>query len=261
MAQTAEQRNGLIGTAVFHAILLLLFLFFGLTHVVPEPLTGIPISFGNSADGGGDTPPQESTAPTETEVDEQVEEVSETKPVEASTPTEKVLTQEDIEAVRVATAKEKAEKERKEKEAENAQKEAEAKAKADKLASVFSKPQGQGNTQGATDQGNPDGNLGAGSGTPGNGGGGVRHSFTDRSLLSTPKINDDSQDEGKVVVDIVVDRNGNVIKATPGAKGSDTNSSHLFSKAKKAALKTKFSPNPNAPAEQYGKLTFRFVLE
>ncbi|MBL4652764.1 MAG: hypothetical protein JKY53_07855 [Flavobacteriales bacterium] len=261
MAYTNEQKTGVVGTIAFHAVLLILFLIFGLSHVVPEPLTGIPISFGNSADGGGDTPPQESTAPTDTEIDEQVEEVSETKPVEASTPTEKVLTQQDIEAIRVATAKEKAEKERKEQEAEIARKEAEAKAQADKLASAFSKPQGQGNTQGATDQGNPDGNVGASSGTPGNGGGGVRHSFTNRSLLSTPKIDDDSQDEGKVVVDIVVDRNGNVTKATPGAKGSDTNSSHLFNKAKKAALKTKFSPNPNAPAEQYGKLTFRFVLE
>jgi hypothetical protein len=52
-----------------------------------------------------------------------------------------------------------------------------------------------------------------------------------------------------------------VIKATPGAKGSDTNSTNLFNKSKKAALKTKFSPNPNAPAEQYGTLTFVFILE
>ena len=100
------------------------------------------------------------------------------------------------------------------------------------------------------------------SGTPGNGDdGNVRHNFTDRSLLSTPKIIDKSQDEGKVVVDIIVDKNGNVIKATPGAKGSDTNSTNLFNKSKKAALKTKFSPNPNAPAEQYGTLTFVYILE
>ena len=260
MSYTSEQKTGAITTVVFHAVLVLLFFIFGLTYVVPEPLTGIPISFGNSADGGGELAPQESTAPVES--DQQIEEVAETTPVKASTPNEKVLTQEAVETVHVPTAEEIAEKKRKEEQAENTRKEAEAKAIADARADVFKQAQGNGDTQGTTDQGSPDGSTGANSGTPGNGDDGtVRHNFTNRSLLSTPKIIDNSQDEGKVVVDIVVDKNGNVIKATPGAKGSDTNSTNLFNKSKKAALKTKFSPNPNAPAEQYGTLTFVFILE
>ena len=260
MSYTSEQKKGAISTVVFHAVLLLLFFIFGLTHVVPEPLTGIPISFGNSADGGGELEPQESTAPAES--DQKIEEIAETNLVEASTPNEKVITQETIETVHVPTTEEIAEKKKKEEQAENARKEAEAKAIADARADVFKQAQGNGDTQGASNQGSPDGNIGNKSGTPGNGDNGtVRHSFTDRSLLSTPEIIDNSQDEGKVVVDIVVDKNGNVIKATPGAKGSNTNNTNLFNKAKNAALKTKFTPNSNAPAEQYGKLTFVFILE
>jgi len=260
MSYTPEQKTGAIGTVVFHALVLLLFLIFGLTHIVPEPLTGIPISFGNSIDGVGEHKPQESTAPIKS--NQKTEEIADKTPVDASKPNEKVLTQEVVEAIHVPTAEEIAEKKRKEEQTEKIRKEAEAKAIADARADVFKQAQGNGDTQGTTDQGSPDGSTGAKSGTPGNGDDGtVRHNFTNRSLLSTPKIIDNSQDEGKVVVDIVVDKNGNVIKATPGAKGSDTNSTNLFNKSKKAALKTKFSPNPNAPAEQYGTLTFVFILE
>ncbi len=237
MNYTPEQKTGLIGTVIFHTLLLLLFIFFGLTHMVPQPQTGIPISFGTSADGGGDTEPVESTAPTESQ--EQIEETAEIKPIEAATPTEKTITQETVETVKVPTAEEIAEQKKKEKEAEDARKEAEAKAKADKLASAFNKPQGQGTTSGDTDQGSKDGSVGTGIGAPGNNGGGLRHSFTDRDLLSTPTIVDNSQDEGRVVVDIVVDRNGSVIKATPGVQGSNTNSSNLFNKVKKSRFRNK----------------------
>ena len=111
MSYTSEQKKGAISTVVFHAVLLLLFFIFGLTHVVPEPLTGIPISFGNSADGGGELEPQESTAPVES--DQKIEEIAETNPVEASTPNEKVITQETIETVHVPTTEEIAEKKKK----------------------------------------------------------------------------------------------------------------------------------------------------
>ena len=113
MNYTAEQKTGLIGTVIFHTILLLLFIFFGLSHMVPEPQTGIPISFGTNANGNGNTEPVESTAPTESQ--EQIEETSEIEPIEASTPTEKIITQETVETVKVPTAEEIAEQKRKEK--------------------------------------------------------------------------------------------------------------------------------------------------
>ena len=70
----------------------------------------------------------------------------------------------------------------------------------------------------------------------------------------------DIQVEGKVVVTIIVNRNGEVITAIPGAKGSTTLNKQLLSKAKNAALKTKFSINPNAPENQQGKIIYYFSL-
>ncbi len=90
--------------------------------------------------------------------------------------------------------------------------------------------------------------------------GGGSYLLSGRKLVSLPNIYDDSPDEGKVVVDIIVDRKGNVIKATPGAKGTNTSSTNLFKKAQEGAYKTKFSPNADAPEEQVGTITFIFKL-
>ena len=260
---TEEKRNSAIITTCIVILCFLLFWFFGLTHQIPPPENpSVTINFGISNDGMGEIQPEESGTP-EVVNEETVEEVVTTQPVEAVSPVEKVMTQETVETVKVPTAEELAEIKRKEEEAEVKKLQEEAKKKANALASVFKNPNGgnEGETGKPGDQGDPNGSKTSNSHVGGSGGNGVSHSFSDRSLLSTPKIVDNSQDEGRVVVDIVVDRNGNIIKASPGAIGSNTNSSHLFRKAKEAALKTKFSPNPNAPAEQYGKLTFVFVLE
>lgn len=265
IAYTPEKRNSAIITTIIVLLCLLLFWFFGLSYQVPPPQDpSITINFGMSSDGMGEVQPEISGAPQDVSEEVVEEQVEESQPIEAVTPVEKVMTQETVETVHVPTAEEIAEQKRKEEEAEVKRLQDAAKQRAQQLASAFNRPNGgsEGETGKPGDQGDPNGSKEATSHVGGSGGGnGISHSFSDRNLLSAPQIIDNSQDEGKVVVDIVVDRNGNVIKATPGAIGSTTNSSHLFRKAKDAALKTKFSPNPTAPAEQYGKLTFVFVLE
>ncbi len=84
--------------------------------------------------------------------------------------------------------------------------------------------------------------------------------FKARYLITKPKPLTDSEEEGIVVVEIVVDEKGNVIKATPGAKGSTTQSPKLYSKAQKAALTVKFNASPEVK-EQKGTYTFVFTLE
>jgi periplasmic protein TonB len=79
-----------------------------------------------------------------------------------------------------------------------------------------------------------------------------------RSLSRRPDITDNSRETGKVVVAIVVDRTGKVIKATPGQKGTTTLSPVLLEKAKQGALDARFSPKPDGPEEQYGTMTFVF---
>ena len=48
---TKDKRKGLLGSIAFHLLLLLIFLFFGLTYYEPKPEDGILINFGNSETG------------------------------------------------------------------------------------------------------------------------------------------------------------------------------------------------------------------
>ena len=67
---------------------------------------------------------------------------------------------------------------------------------------------------------------------------------------------------GDVVTDAfikLIDKYGNVIKATPGAPGSSTtNDDYLFTKAQKFAQEIKFDNVPTAPLETKGTVTFTF---
>lgn len=119
--------------------------------------------------------------------------------------------------------------------------------------------------------GKPDGVLGGtgngGTGTegdgPGNGpaGNGVKYSLTGRRVAKKPTISATSKDVGIVVVNITVDRAGNVIKAEPGARGTTTLNSDKLREAKNAALSTKFSAKADGPEEQYGTMTVNFTFE
>ena len=85
---------------------------------------------------------------------------------------------------------------------------------------------GEGDTRPGRNQGSTDGTPGAPHGLGGSGDG-MSFNLGGRSMLSAPKIVDSSQKEGKVVVDIIVDKDGKVVKATPGARGSTTTDRHL----------------------------------
>jgi hypothetical protein len=126
------------------------------------------------------------------------------------------------------------------------------------------KGEGDGNTGGSgtgTQQGVGDGSsTGHGDNTPGyNGGGG--YDLKGRMLVKKPEKMTDSEEEGIVVVEIIVNELGKVIKATPGMRGSTTTSSNLYAKARQAALSVKFNASPSGATEQRGTYTFKFTLE
>lgn len=102
--------------------------------------------------------------------------------------------------------------------------------------------------------------TGIGDGTPG-GPGGKGWDLKGRSLLKKPARMTDSEEEGIVVVEIIVDENGKVTKATPGGRNSTTTSARLYAKARGAAMEAKFSPSPDGAKEQRGTYTFVFTLE
>jgi len=68
-------------------------------------------------------------------------------------------------------------------------------------------------------------------------------------------------ESGKVVVKIIVDKNGKIISATPGVRGTTIGKISLWEAAKKAALLALFdkAKNPNAPNQQ-GTITYDFTL-
>lgn len=66
---------------------------------------------------------------------------------------------------------------------------------------------------------------------------------------------------GTVVVRILVDQQGNVIDAYPGAKGTTVNDARMWQAAKEAALKAKFNVSASAPAVQEGTISYVFILK
>jgi len=89
----------------------------------------------------------------------------------------------------------------------------------------------------------------------------VSFTLSGRKLIRTPQITDHSQETGKVVVDITVDKDGNVETAIPGGRGSTTTSSYLYRLAKEAALKAKFNPSPEGADIQKGTISFVFLVQ
>lgn len=119
------------------------------------------------------------------------------------------------------------------------------------------------NGTGGTGTGNDGGNgSGTGPGGPnfGKGGNGYGFSLGSRKMVTPPRLPNDSKEEGKVVVDITVDGEGNVIDANPNGRGTTTSSANLKNKAKQAALATKFNVDGKYE-EQTGTITIIFAFQ
>ena len=121
---------------------------------------------------------------------------------------------------------------------------------------------GQGNTSGDGLMGNPNGDANSTryDGAPGGGGSGVSFSLNGRSSNKLEKPVYTSKDQGIVVVKIWVDRQGNVVKAQAGERGTTVTDSRLYEKTEQAALKSSFSPDPNASDMQVGTITYKFMI-
>jgi hypothetical protein len=63
-----------------------------------------------------------------------------------------------------------------------------------------------------------------------------------------------------VIVQIEVNRSGEVTKAEPGVKGTTNTHPCLLEPAKKIALSHKWPPDSNAPARQIGFVSINFSI-
>jgi colicin import membrane protein len=102
-------------------------------------------------------------------------------------------------------------------------------------------------------------NHGPGGGT-GTSGDAISYSLGGRGTQTLPDPKYNYQGEGRVVVEISVDRSGKVIQAIPGVKGSNTLDEYLLKTAKEAALATTFKVKEDAPEVQKGTITYNFKL-
>ena len=249
---TENRLKAIIGTVLFHIGLLLCFVFMGLTYQLPPPAEeGITINFGYQ-DFGSDSEQQEQMI--------EEKEISSQELFNNNPFVENVITQ-SIEETPATKPKEQLEKHNEVKKIEEKKPELVVNKKALYSGKKQNNSNSQGISEGQGNQGSKDGdpysntytNVGVGTN-------GISYNLGGRTIAEIKKPNYDSQQQGKVVVTIRVNKNGKVISATPGAKGSTTTNAYLYSKAKEAALETTFEADTSAPEIQLGTIIYNFKL-
>ena len=134
--------------------------------------------------------------------------------------------------------------------------------------------EGQGSGGAIGNQGRYDGSTaGAGSGAgqgqgtggkgqgAGPGGSGISYSLGGRVALQLPSPEYPNQKSGKVVVRVRVNRQGAVVSAEAGVKGSTTLDASLLAAAQAAALRANFDVQSDAPETQVGTITYIFKIK
>lgn len=284
----SEKGKGIAGAMILHVVIFLLLIFVGFTAPKPpEQDKGILVNFGTDETGSGliepSPPPSDEEAAAaqpavaEAAVKEQANLTQnfdkEAPEIKKADPEAEKKKKEQIEAEKVRKAQVEADRIKKaEEDAEKARVAAEAKRISDiqnrtKNALANSKntgttSTGEGVTGGTGNQGDLRGSVdskvrGTGVGT---GKEGISYDLGGRNFQSLPDPKYDYQAEGKVVVDISVDRNGKVTSAVPGGKGSTSLDENLLNAAKEAALKAKFEPKADANTQK-GTITYNFKLK
>jgi len=86
------------------------------------------------------------------------------------------------------------------------------------------------------------------------------YNLAGREALLKPKEQPNCEEEGIVVVSIEVDKEGKVIKAVSGVKGTTNSANCLLKPAREAALKTTWNADLNSPTKQKGTIIYKFSL-
>ena len=236
------------GTIAVHALIVLVLFLMAFRTPLPLPgEEGVEVDLGMMDQGMGNIQPEKPAIPMAAQPQQQ-----------PSQSKEEIVTQNDDEAP--SLEKPKNTKPKQEKPAEEPKPTVNQRA----LFTGSNNPQA-GGSEGITgqpgDQGMPNGLAGVrqyeGNGGKGNGTG---YDLGGRGAKSLHRPNDDFSEEGIVVVDIWVDRQGKVTRAEVATKGTTVINSDMRQKAKQAALRSSFASDPNAPEEQHGTITYTFVI-
>ncbi|HLF65747.1 MAG TPA: hypothetical protein VI603_18445 [Saprospiraceae bacterium] len=283
LPENKNQRKGMVGSLLFHALLLLLLILPLIHFPIPPPgQEGILVSLGVPDQGKGEDMPETQSIEKVTpqpvaERPRIVEPVATKKEVPAE---RKVLTTEDPQAIAIRKANE-AETRRQQEELKRQQKaEAEARKKAEDEARLKAEAEarkkaeyeqtkkqygtllsgsGKGETGIPGNQGSSDGDpkatnlrgVSTGSGMVGGG-------LGNRGVKYEPTISDNSQKVGKVVLNVCVDKSGKVVSAEYTQRGSTTTDSDLRALAERSARKFIFTESPIE--KQCGTITVDFKV-
>ena len=243
-----DKSIAVVGTVIVHALIVLVLFLMAFKTPLPLPgEEGVEVDLGMMDQGMGNIQPEKPAIPMAAQPKQ---EQSQTK--------EDIVTQNDEEAP--AIEKPKTTKPKQEKPAEEPKPQVNSRA----IYKGSNNPQA-GGSEGITgqpgDQGKPNGLAGVrkydGNGGKGNGTG---YDLGGRGAKSLHRPNDDFSEEGNVVVEIWVNRAGQVVRAEVAQKGTTIINSEMRQKAKQAALRSTFQSDPDAPEEQHGTITYTFVI-
>ncbi len=295
LLDTQHKKKSFTLTTVLLSVLILLLFYIGLTYFDPPPESGITVNFGTMEFGRGDDQPLEPLRRQQPQPEEAVEAAVEAaEPVtdpepqpeasEPEAPAEKLLTRESEEAIKIKQAEEAKRKadeaaRKAREEAQRIEREKQAAAEAARLEQEAKKKQldammgglntsdgtaegSEGDDNRAGDKGQPDGDPYARTyyGAPGTGSGTGGFGLSGRSHVKGGQVKQDCNQEGRVVVQIVVNRQGQVIQATPGVRGTTNNDPCLLEPARKTALMHSWNPDLKAPEQQIGFVVVNFKL-
>lgn len=264
--ETKHEKKSLVITIVIYVLLILFLLFYGLKYLDPPPESGIAVNFGTADTGMGTEQPSEAvqSAPQQNTPPPPVQEQQ----------MEEVITQESTDAPVIQKKEEKPTPVKTEEPVEKPKEVKKPEPKPDKsttdaLSSILNGPENDGEAKGsegndntAGDKGDPNGDpdasayYGQGAGLDGDG----NYRLSGRRALNKEKFVQDCNESGIVVVEIEVNRNGEVVNARAGVKGSTNTSPCLTNPARRAALATRFNSDPNAPDIQVGTIIYEFKL-
>lgn len=121
-------------------------------------------------------------------------------------------------------------------------------------------PSSEGDTETTGDKGNPNGGKDiANYQGQGGSGGGPSYDLGGRNAKSLPRPSSDFNEEGTIVVDIWVDRDGHVQRTQIG-KGTNIANARMRETALNAARTSVFAPDRNAAELQKGTITYKFII-
>ncbi|MCB0480447.1 MAG: hypothetical protein KDC83_03400 [Flavobacteriales bacterium] len=273
---TTNKKRGLAGTILVHLLLLILFIIYGLNYPVPRPETGMLLNFGTSDMGSGEIQPDVAGDPSpQTDPNEEI--IPPTESSSSNAQDDQVLTQDEIETLTTPENDDskKTESENATKPKDNSSQSTTEESKEPKkepqldsrlkntLENAFNKGGGsEGDDKNKSgDKGKVNGDKQGNSYTGGTGGsGGGNYNLGDRNALAKIKPDYTCEEYGIVVISVRVNRNGQTVDANLQLKGTSNTAPCLVNRAKEAALKTKWQPDPAAPEIQIGSITYHFEL-